>query len=30
MCHYVYEKAVEKGVGIRLPFTGTGTPGPID
>lgn len=30
MCHYVYEKAVEKGVGILLPFTGTGTPGPID
>jgi ornithine cyclodeaminase/alanine dehydrogenase-like protein (mu-crystallin family) len=30
MCHYVYEKAVEKGVGVRLPFTGTGNPGPID
>ncbi|MBK17765.1 MAG: hypothetical protein CMM52_02860 [Rhodospirillaceae bacterium] len=30
MCHYVYEKALEKGVGIRLPFTGTGNPGPVD
>lgn len=30
MCHYVYEKALNKGVGVRLPFTGTGNPGPID
>ena len=30
MCHYVYEKALEKGVGIRLPSTGTGNPGPVD
>ena len=30
MCHYVYEKALEKGLGIRLPFTGTGNPGPAD
>ena len=30
MCHYVYEKALENGLGIRLPFTGTGNPGPAD
>jgi len=30
MCHYVYEKALEKGIGVRLPFTGTGNPGPVD
>ena len=30
MCHYVYEKALKKGLGIRLPFTGTGKPGPTD
>ena len=30
MCHYVYEKALEKGVGMRLPYTGSGSPGPID
>ena len=30
MCHYVYEKALKKGVGMRLPFTGSGSPGPID
>ena len=30
MCHYVYEQALEKGLGIRLPFTGTGNPGPAD
>ena len=30
MCHYVYEKALKKGVGIRLPYTGSGNPGPID
>lgn len=28
MCHYVYEKAVEKGLGIRLPATGAGSPSP--
>ena len=28
MCHYVYEKAVETGAGIRLPATGTGSPSP--
>ena len=30
MCHYVYEKASKKGLGIRLPATGTGIPGPVD
>ena len=30
MCHYVYEKALKKGVGVRLPFTGIGNPGPTD
>ena len=30
MCHYVYEQALENGLGIRLPFTGTGNPGPAD
>lgn len=30
MCHYVYEKAAKLGRGIRLPFTGTGNPGPAD
>ncbi len=30
MCHHVYEKAVQKGLGIRLPFTGHGSPGPVD
>lgn len=28
MCHHVYRKAVALGRGIRLPFTGTGSPGP--
>ncbi len=28
MCHYVYQKAVETGVGIRLPATGSGSPSP--
>jgi ornithine cyclodeaminase len=28
MCHYVYEKAVKLGRGIRLPHPGTGSPGP--
>ena len=30
MCHYVYEKAMKLGLGTRLPFTGTGNPGPTD
>lgn len=30
MCHHVYKKAEELGRGIRLPFTGTGSPGPKD
>jgi len=30
MCHYVYEKAVTLGLGIRLPDTGSGNPGPKD
>ena len=30
MCHHVYQKALEKGLGIRLPFTGIGSPGPRD
>jgi ornithine cyclodeaminase len=30
MCHYVYEKAVKLGLGIRLPDTGSGSPGPKD
>ncbi len=30
MCHFVYRKALEKGLGIRLPFTGIGSPGPAD
>ena len=30
MCHYVYEQALENGLGIRLPFTGIGNPGPAD
>jgi len=30
MCHYVYEKAVKLGRGVRLPFTGTGPIGPED
>ena len=30
MCHYVYEKAVELGRGIRLPHPGTGSIGPDD
>ena len=28
MCHYIYEKARERGLGIRLPPSGTGSPGP--
>ena len=28
MCHFVYEKAEKLGRGVRLPFTGTGNPGP--
>ena len=28
MCHYVYEKAKKLGLGIQLPHTGTGRPGP--
>jgi len=30
MCHYVYEKAVELGRGIRLPHPGSGPIGPAD
>src|SRR5690606_31378753 len=30
MCNYVYEKAAKLGRGIRLPPTGTGSPGPKD
>ena len=30
MCHYVYEKALACGAGIRLPATGAGAPGPSD
>ena len=28
MCHYIFEKARERGLGIRLPPSGTGGPGP--
>ncbi len=30
MCHHVYQKAVVRGLGIRLPDTGTGSPGQVD
>ena len=28
--HALIEQALENGLGIRLPFTGTGNPGPAD
>jgi len=30
MCHHIYRKAREQGLGIQLPPSGVGTPGPAD
>ena len=30
LCHYVYEKALKRGIGIFLPPRGSGIPGPMD